>query len=150
MAHPGGRPSKYDPKFCQMLIDHGKEGKSFESFAGKIGITKDTLYNWFEDHKEFSDAKKQCVEFSRTWWESKSIEALEEIDEYDEKGKRIYSKKINPTVLIFNMKNRFRDQWQDRIEVDSNVDMKAKIDANVSVNAESLAKELAEKLTKAK
>ena len=67
---PGGRPTKYKPEFCQMLIDHMAQGFSFESFVKPIYlynkelndpkpfVNRDTLYNWCTLFVEFSDAKK--------------------------------------------------------------------------------------------
>ena len=30
--NPVGRPTKYKPEYCEMLIEHMSEGLSFESF----------------------------------------------------------------------------------------------------------------------
>lgn len=51
-----GRPSDYDSKYCQMLIDHMAKVYSFESFGGLIGVSKQTLYDWRKKYKEFLDA----------------------------------------------------------------------------------------------
>ena len=84
---PLGRPTKYDPAFCQQLIDFFdvdayreiivNEGSAREKiqivpvkfptlqrFAAKIGVTKQTLWNWAtaqdetgnKKHPEFFDA----------------------------------------------------------------------------------------------
>ncbi len=53
----GGAPTKYEPRFCQMLIARCKNGKSFESFGSEVGVDRDTLYEWAKEHREFSDAK---------------------------------------------------------------------------------------------
>jgi transposase-like protein len=53
----GGRPSDYKPEYCELLIKHAEEGYSFESFAGRIGVTPKTLYNWEQEHPEFLQAK---------------------------------------------------------------------------------------------
>lgn len=49
--------SKYDPKFCDLLISHMKKGGSFLGFGGVIGVGRRTLYDWTAQYKEFSDAK---------------------------------------------------------------------------------------------
>lgn len=79
-----GRPSKYDPKFCEGIIEHfsvahtktgvvqkttDKDGKvtevekttgnDFPTIAGycaKLMISKQTLHRWVGKHKDFSDA----------------------------------------------------------------------------------------------
>lgn len=52
-----GRPSKFKKKYCSMLIDHMSRGLSFDSFAGVLGVTRATIYNWVKDFPEFLDAK---------------------------------------------------------------------------------------------
>jgi hypothetical protein len=52
-----GRPAKYKPEYCQMLIDYMSEGYSYESFGAEVDVNRDTLYNWEKLFKDFSDAK---------------------------------------------------------------------------------------------
>ena len=63
MAHAGGRPTKYDPKFIdevdKYLKTTGKEQMhlpKIESFAIWLDVSKSTLYEWAKEYKEFSDA----------------------------------------------------------------------------------------------
>lgn len=53
-----GRPTKYEERFCEMLVIHMSNGYSYESFGGVVSVCKDTLYEWEKQHKNFSDAKK--------------------------------------------------------------------------------------------
>lgn len=54
-----GRPTKYKPEYCAQLIEHMKEGYSFEAFAGLICVSIDSLYEWTKVHPDFSEAKSQ-------------------------------------------------------------------------------------------
>jgi hypothetical protein len=110
----GGRPSEYDPIYCKMLIDHMAEGYSFESFAGKIGKARATIYNWVEAHSDFADAKAIGVDAGLYFWEKQGIEGLHNQTFKDADGMTV-SKSINATVWIFNMKNRHN--WRDKNEV---------------------------------
>jgi hypothetical protein len=105
-----GRPTLYDDKFCVELIEHMKAGYSFESFAGSIGVNRDTLYEWAKVNPEFSDAKKIGTEAGRLFWETKGIEGL--FSTTERCGDQGSSKSINATIWIFNMKNRFG--WRDK------------------------------------
>ena len=60
-----GAPTKYKPEYCQQVIDHMTRGLSFESFAGFLGVTKSTIYNWLEEHKDFLDSKEIGMEACR-------------------------------------------------------------------------------------
>lgn len=51
-----GRPTKYRPEYCQMLIEHMSGGLSFETFAGVVEVNPDSLYEWMKVHKAFSEA----------------------------------------------------------------------------------------------
>lgn len=104
----GGRPTDYKPEYCQMVIDHMAEGLSFESFAGAIGVSKQTLYDWAERNKEFLDAKKTAFEKSRLFWEKVGINIAK-------------TGEGNATAFIFNMKNRFSEDWSDKTKSDVNV-----------------------------
>ena len=84
-----GRPTDYDPKYCDELLDYFNIEPHFETpverqlkngtvetsirfipsdlptlagFACKIGVHRDTLNQWSKDHPEFSDAIKKGKE----------------------------------------------------------------------------------------
>jgi hypothetical protein len=122
-----GRPSKYDPKFCELLMEHMKRGLSFLSFAGTIGICFDTLYEWEKQHPEFSEAKKRGVAMSLAWDE----ELLNKGSEGKQRG-------YNAAAHKWKMTNRYK--WSDRTEVLSK-------DA-ANLNIEDLKREAAELLAK--
>ncbi len=65
-----GQPTKYKPEYCQLLIEHMKEGFSLESFAAKVDTCRDTLYHWRDAHSEFFYAIKKGQAASLLWWES--------------------------------------------------------------------------------
>ncbi len=110
-----GRPSAYKSEYCDQLIKHMEQGFSYESFAGSVGVSKQTIYDWEKAHPEFLDAKEIVVEKSRIFWEKIGIDHVVNISESseDEDGNRSSSSKsLNPSVWIFNMKNRFK--WRDK------------------------------------
>lgn len=102
---PAGRPTKYDPKYCDMLVDHCKKGLSFEAFAGLIGISRSTLYRWIEENPEFSDTKERA--------DSAVLYAMETLGMAGTAGK---VKNFNVVGWIFQMKNKCK--WTDRKELD--------------------------------
>jgi hypothetical protein len=103
---PVGRPSKYNPVFCELLIEHGKTGMSFEAFAGQIGVVKSTLYEWVKEHPEFSDAKKVAEDYCRYTWEKIGI-----------MGARGLLPGFSAASFVFNMKNRYG--WKDKQDITS-------------------------------
>jgi hypothetical protein len=101
-----GRPPKYKPEYCEMLIDHMSSGLSYETFSAVIGTHRSVLYNWEKMHPDFLDAKKKAVEASQAFWEKIGLAQAV--------GDKQYGKG-NTASWIFNMKNRFN--WADKQEV---------------------------------
>lgn len=112
-TRPVGRPSTYDPKYCEMVIAHMTKGLSFESFAGVIDSTKQSLYRWREAHEEFRDAVDQAFSKCQIFWETHGVDGLYAQTERDADGNST-SRSMNATVWKFNMQNRFG--WSDKIE----------------------------------
>lgn len=106
-----GRPTKYKPEYCQMLIAHMNKGLSFESFAGVIDTTKKTLYSWTEEYQEFLNAKEIGTEKSRIFWENLGVNHIINRSDSEFQGGSS-SRSLNASVWIFNMKNRFG--WRDK------------------------------------
>lgn len=106
----GGRPTKYDKKFCDMLAAHFDDGYSYESFAGVVGVARSTLYEWEEQYPEFSDTKKANeAKVMRKWEERLARLADEGIG--------------NATAIIFGLKNRAGDNWREKQEVAQTVNV---------------------------
>lgn len=67
---PGGRPSTYDPAYCDRVIEMGKQGYSVVEMAAEIGVHRNTLEtNWTAAHPEFLEAFTHAMQCSQAWWE---------------------------------------------------------------------------------
>lgn len=115
--HPGGRPTTYDPIYCEMLVKHMEDGFSFESFGKIAKCARSTLYEWEKNFEEFSDAKKLGETACQYFWEEQGIRYLHNETIKDGDGMTV-TRSINATLWIFNMKNRFgwRDKQKDEEE----------------------------------
>ncbi len=96
-----GCPTKYKPIYCKRIVEWMRDGKSVEWCAGKMEVSKDTIYQWIKIHEEFSDAVKEGLALSQMWWE-------------DAAQNNLTADKFQSTTWKFNMANRFR--WRDHIE----------------------------------
>jgi hypothetical protein len=116
-----GRPSKYKPEYCEQIIAHMAQGFSFESFAGAISVDRDSLYEWVKRFPAFSDAKKLAFAKCLLHFEMLGKAAMEGQDIIDKATGKviIQGKKIHPTLWIYQMKCRFRDQWSETVRVES-------------------------------
>lgn len=121
-----GRPSKYDPKYCQELEDFFdidpyrevtdvytyKDGTTKETvkllpndmpfirdFAKKIGVNSDTLYEWAKHHPEFSDSLKAVKQLQEKILVINGLNGC-----------------YNSTFAIFTAKNVIG--WRDQTQID--------------------------------
>jgi len=100
-AGPGGRPSKYDPTFCDEIINFMEAGYSVTAFAGHKRVARSTIYKWVDEHPEFSDALEAAQAVAALWWENRLRDCAE-------RGEG------NATASIFGLKNRAAADWRDR------------------------------------
>ena len=66
---PIGRPSKYDPAFCEIAIEEMAKGFTIAAVAGVIGVSYSTIQLWRTAHAEFSDAVDIGAMKSALHWE---------------------------------------------------------------------------------
>ena len=103
---PFGRPTKYKPEFCDVVVQAGREGKTKAEMAADLDIDRGTLNEWCEAHPDFSRAVKLGLDYAQAWWEGKGrLATFGGTDGF------------NATSYIFQMKNRFSDDWRDRQDV---------------------------------
>ncbi|OWQ98009.1 hypothetical protein CDQ91_10340 [Sphingopyxis witflariensis] len=96
----GGRPTAYDPEYCDAVIEYGKAGKSLTWIATELGVVKQTIHNWMAEHIEFLDAMTRAKELSQRWWE-------------DEGQVGLTADKFNSSVWSRSMAARFPDDWRE-------------------------------------
>ena len=53
-----GRPTAYDPIYCDIVIAYCSQGLSLTAFAGNIGVARSTLNNWMAANPDFLEACK--------------------------------------------------------------------------------------------
>jgi hypothetical protein len=121
-----GRPSKYEERFCQMLTEHMASGLSYLSFAAIIDVHEDTLYEWEKVHPNFSEAKKKGFSRNRLFWEKLGVDYITHTDSKIGDS----SPKLNSSVYIFNMKNRFPKEWREKIELSGDTEKPLAITLN--------------------
>ncbi len=123
---PAGRPTKYDPKYCDEILEYfdieayrevdvlttdKKTGREyinselrandlpfFSGFARKIGVNGDTLVEWSHVYPEFSAAYKEAKELQTQILATNALQGL-----------------YNPSFAIFTAKNI--SGWRDQKEM---------------------------------
>lgn len=97
-----GRPTKYKEEFCKIAHDHLSEGYSLASVSGKLGVSRDSLFEWAKVHPNFSDAVSMGRANGMLVWEDRLAKIA-----VDGSG--------NANATRFAMTNLYRDDWNDRV-----------------------------------
>jgi hypothetical protein len=98
-----GRPTKYDPAYCEEVIGLMSQGLSLTAFAGHIGVARSTINEWMAAHPDFSEATR-VGQAARTLCLEKTLLA-------GESGPKV-------TGHIFALKNAAPDDWKDKREME--------------------------------
>lgn len=101
---PAGRPSDYEPEFCETVIEMGREGASRAEMAAELEISHQTWYNWEKKHPEFLEATTRARHLAQGWWEKQG-------------RKGIWSREFNASAYRLQMMNRFPKDWRDKQDV---------------------------------
>jgi hypothetical protein len=98
-----GAPSKYRKEYDKEIVEFFKEdgSRSFVEYAVKLGVSKDSLYEWAKVYPSFSDAMKVSKGIAEAWW-TKVLTA-----------QAIGKFKGSPSCTIFSLKARFG--WRDDV-----------------------------------
>lgn len=130
----GGGPK---PKYHYWLTDEGLnkikewavEGKTNQEIANKMGIGVSTLYEWLNKHVELTEALKVSKEVIDDQVEDTLLKRAlgymsteTRTETYKDGSTKVITttKEILPdvTAQIFWLKNRRRDQWRDRQDLE--------------------------------
>lgn len=96
-----GRPSTYDPAYCEKVIELGKQGMSVVEMACEIGVSRNTLEtNWPAEHPAFLEAFTQAREHSQAWWERAGRTGM-------------LKKDIDASIWSRSMAARFPRDWRE-------------------------------------
>ena len=131
---PAGRPTDYDPKYCDLVIELASQGKSKAQMAATIGVTRKTMWTWAQQYPEFLNAFELAEELCQQWWENIGQTYLVNTKDGDS---------LNTGLWARSMAARFPKDYTDRTkhEVTGKDDGPIQVDHVVDV-AQSLIDEL--------
>src|SRR3972149_3693751 len=106
--HAGGRPTKYDPAYCDLAVDLGRAGKSGEGIACHIGVVYPAVLNWQKEHPEFLEAMTLAKQLELLWWGNAGQEHLTTTG-------------FSASAWSRSMAARFPNKWREKTQVDHGV-----------------------------
>lgn len=104
VIRPVGRPSLYDPTYCEQAIELGRIGKSTEAIGAILGVGTATLYRWMDEHPEFREAIGIAKDMELYWWEEQAQSYMVENKESD---------RLNSGIWARSMAARFPKKYRE-------------------------------------
>lgn len=104
---PVGRPSLYNPAYCEQVIELGKLGKSVEQIASQLGLSLRVLYKWRDEYEEFMHALEDAKQYEQAWWEEQAHLYMLETKE---------GPKLNASLWSRSMAARFPKKYRESVK----------------------------------
>jgi transposase-like protein len=101
---PVGRPTLYDPAYCDKVVQLGRIGKSVEQIAAILDVSLRTMYSWRDAHEEFLHALDDAKTYEQAWWEEQAAAYMVENKESD---------RLNATLWSRSMAARFPKKYRE-------------------------------------
>lgn len=107
-----GRPTTYDPAYCDMVPGLGQKGFTVAMIARELGTPLSTLREWRERHPDFRSALSHARDLALAWMEQQGLEGLW----IDAEGR-----KLNERQWSRMMAAMWPDEWSERLELRATV-----------------------------
>lgn len=104
---PVGRPSLYDPAYCDKVVELGKLGKSVEQIASNLNLSLRVMYKWRDEHQEFMHAMEDAKQHEQAWWEEQAQAYMVENKESD---------RLNASLWSRSMAARFPKKYRESVK----------------------------------
>ena len=104
-----GRPTKYDPKYCDQVIELGREGKSKMQMSSIMSVPGATFKAWEQGQPDFRAAMEFAMELAQAYWEDLGHDHLREAPG---------GVKLNAGLWSRSMSARFPATYSERAKVE--------------------------------
>jgi transposase-like protein len=105
-----GRPTKYDPAYCDEIVEFMSQGYSATAYAGSLGVSRSTIDNWAKEYPDFMEALNAGKGRRLVYWEGAAL--------------RVADRGGGPgtaTIITFGLKNMGGEEWSTPERVESSV-----------------------------
>ena len=106
-TRPVGRPSLYDPSFCDKVVALGALGKSVEQISSVLNVSLRTMYTWRDAYPEFLHALDEAKAAEQTWWEDQAQAYMLEHKD---------GAKLNASIWSRSMAARFPKKYRESVK----------------------------------
>lgn len=127
---------KYKPEYRDLVRETIKEGDTINAFCVEVGVCKETVKRWREEHPDFDEAVRSALCHSELWWERLGKNNVGNSD-------------FNTTLYIIQMRNRFG--WLGKDPAAPNINLTtANIDEGIKAALEISQRAIAERAAQSK
>lgn len=95
-----GRPTSYDPSYCQKAVELGEQGKSPVQIAAHFNVPRQTLHSWRQAHAEFAEAMVLAHDKAQAFWENVGAVGAQ-------------TKTVDNAIWSRIMAQRFKEDWRE-------------------------------------
>ena len=92
----------------EIIHQMGREGKQHTHIMERFDLARDTFYKLKQRDSEFSEAVKKAETYAQNYW-------MKFMEDSFVKGD---SKSINSNLWSLVMRNKFKDDWSEKKEID--------------------------------
>lgn len=104
-----GRPSKYDPAYCDQVVALGKEGLSRWQICSRLDIGLHNMIAWEGAHEEFRLSLEEARLHALSYWEDLAHDHIREAPG---------GVKLNTGLWSRSMAARFPEQYRENSKVE--------------------------------
>lgn len=104
---PFGRPTLYDPAYCDKVREYGALGKSVEQISSYLGVSLRTMYTWRDAYPDFLHALDDAKIAEQTWWEDQAQAYMLEHKD---------GAKLNASIWSRSMAARFPKKYRESVK----------------------------------
>lgn len=119
--NPIGRPSKYDPSYCDKVVEWGKMGYSREMIAAELDVSWTTLLGWTETNPDFQAALEKAKILEMAFFEKMALNHMIEKPQGDRLNSALWSRSMAarfPTKYRENNKVELTGKNDGPVQVD--------------------------------
>ncbi len=108
-------------------------GLIIEKLVNRKSLSHVLWERWLAEEEDFSETIKEGRQLSQVWWEKQGRVNLQ-------------NKEFSPTLWFMNVKNRFKDDWRDKqeVEMSGGLSLENKTEAELDAEIESLSQDIDE------
>lgn len=98
---------KYDPSYCDSVVELGKVGRSPAQIATALGICRNTLDSWKREYPPFCEALTRARTEAQSFWE-------------EELRRQVFEKSqdVNTPALKLLLQARFREDYTEQTKIE--------------------------------